>query len=106
MSRLMPWKPIGCPRDGAGDSKKAPPRGGASTKGEIASRVCRGYRSCPACQTVGEVGSWILDRQPMMPVSGLMASLSCRRCCATRHKSNAVIKPGHRNVGDRVPGLS
>jgi hypothetical protein len=36
---------------------------------------------CPACQAVGEVDLRTLDRHPMMPISGLISSLSCRWCC-------------------------
>jgi hypothetical protein len=36
---------------------------------------------CPSCQTVGEVDLSTLDRHPMTPISGLIASLSCRWCC-------------------------
>ena len=36
---------------------------------------------CPSCQLVGEVDVRTLDRHAMMPISGLIPSLSCRRCC-------------------------
>jgi hypothetical protein len=37
---------------------------------------------CPACRTVSEVDVSTLDRHPMMPISGLIPSLSCRWCCS------------------------
>jgi hypothetical protein len=33
---------------------------------------------CPACQLIGDVDLRTLDRHPMMPVAGLIPSLSCR----------------------------
>jgi hypothetical protein len=36
---------------------------------------------CPACQAIGDVDIRTLDRHPLMPVSGLISSLSCRSCC-------------------------
>jgi len=36
---------------------------------------------CPACQMIGEIDVRTLDRHPMMPISGLISSLSCRWCC-------------------------
>jgi hypothetical protein len=35
---------------------------------------------CPACQGIGEVDLRELDRHPLMPISGLIPSLSCRHC--------------------------
>jgi hypothetical protein len=35
---------------------------------------------CPACQNIGEVDIRTLDRHPLMPISGLIPSLSCRSC--------------------------
>jgi len=37
---------------------------------------------CPACQRIGDVDLRTLDRHPMMPISGLIPSLSCRWCCS------------------------
>ena len=37
---------------------------------------------CPACQLVGDVNLRTLDRHPMMPISGLIPSLSCKWCCS------------------------
>jgi hypothetical protein len=36
---------------------------------------------CPGCKLIGEVDVRTLDRHPMMPISGLIPSLSCRWCC-------------------------
>jgi hypothetical protein len=36
---------------------------------------------CPSCQAVGEVDLRTLDRHPLLPISGLISSLSCRWCC-------------------------
>ena len=36
---------------------------------------------CPACRTVGEIDVGTLDRHTAMSISGLIPSLSCRRCC-------------------------
>jgi hypothetical protein len=36
---------------------------------------------CPACQAIGDVDLRDVDRHPMMPISGLISSLSCRSCC-------------------------
>jgi hypothetical protein len=37
---------------------------------------------CPACQLIGDVDLRTLDRHPIMPISGLIPSLSCRWCCS------------------------
>jgi hypothetical protein len=37
---------------------------------------------CPSCQFIGDIDVRTLDRHPMMPISGLISSLSCRWCCA------------------------
>jgi|SRR5215471_15234052 hypothetical protein len=36
---------------------------------------------CPGCKAMGEVDLRTLDRHPMMLISGLIPSLSCRWCC-------------------------
>ena len=37
---------------------------------------------CPSCQLIGDVDLRTLDRHPMMAISGLIPSLSCRWCCS------------------------
>jgi hypothetical protein len=37
---------------------------------------------CPSCQFIGDIDLRTLDRHPMMPISGLIPSLSCRWCCS------------------------
>jgi len=37
---------------------------------------------CPACQLIADTDLRTLDRHPLMPISGLIPSLSCRWCCS------------------------
>jgi hypothetical protein len=41
--------------------------------------------SCPACGQVGSVDLRALDRHPGAAISGLIPSLSCRRCSPNAH---------------------
>ena len=37
---------------------------------------------CPACQLIGDTDLRTLDRHPLIPISGLIPSLSCGWCCS------------------------
>jgi len=45
---------------------------------------------CPACQVLGEIDLRTIDRHRAMTISGLIPSLSCRRCCTNPPSAPAI----------------
>jgi hypothetical protein len=53
---------------------------------------------CPSCQLIGDVDLRTLDRHPMMAISGLIPSLSCRWCCSNPPFAKLIGLTAHSTV--------
>ena len=57
---------------------------------------------CPSCQLIGDVDLRTLDRHPLMAISGLIPSLSCRWCCSNPPFAKLIGLTGQSTVAAAV----